>query len=166
MNNPIMKRTSYDWLMEIISWIGILYATIPICNYAKLTNDALVPVHFNMKGIPDSWGDEKHILYYSIISISFFILLSVLERNYKALNYPIKITENNKIPLYRLGVKLVRHLKLVITWLFAYLANLSFQIANGGKNDGQTSIIVFICSLFAILTIFAIRMFKLKNNNS
>lgn len=162
MTDLITKRTSYDWVLEILSWIGIICALIPIYQYMNLRDDFLAPVHFDFKGEADSWGDKEHILYNSFLSIFFFILMSCLEKNYKILNYPIKVTENNRLQLYRLGVELVRHIKLVIICLFSYLANSPFYVVEGDKNKGQLPLLFLICILLVVLVYFAVRMIGLK----
>lgn len=162
MTDLITKRTTYDWVLEFLSWIGICFALMPLVRYNEIPDKALVPVHFDFRGVIDAWGNKEYILCYSFLAIFFFVLMFFLERNYKILNYPIKITENNKFCLYKLGVKLVRHLKLIVVCLFSYLANMSFYVSMGSRYNGQLPILFMVFALLIILVFFCIKMIKLK----
>lgn len=161
--DQITKRTIYYWIIEVFSLLGLIYALAPLFVYKKLPEHSMVPIHFNIVGHPDSWGGSYHIIIYSLLSVFFYLLMSFLERNYKILNYPIKITSNNSEAVYRLGVRLVRHLKLFVTLLFAYFANLSFGIAMGEANvNSQYVIVLLIGGLVGSLLILNLKMIRLK----
>ena len=162
MTDLITKRTTYDWVLEFLSWIGIFFALIPLGRYNEIPDKAIVPVHFDFRGAIDAWGNKEYILCYSFLAIFFFVLMFFLERNYKILNYPIKVTENNKFCLYKLGVRLVRHLKLIVVCLFSYLANMSFYVSIGSRYNGQLPILIIISILLITLAFFLVKMIKLK----
>lgn len=159
--NQITKRTTYYWIIEAFSLLGLIYALVPLLIYGKLPENSSVPVHFNIIGHPDRWGDSHYIIIYSLLSIFFYLLMTFLERNYKILNYPIKITPSNSNAIYRLGVNLARHLKLFVTLLFACLANISLYIAMGKANVCcQYIMIPLMGGLIISLIFFAIKMIR------
>jgi hypothetical protein len=162
MADLITKRTPYDWVLEFLSWIGVFFALMPLRRYNEIPDKALVPVHFDFRGVIDAWGNKEYILCYSFLAIFFFILMFLLEKNYKILNYPIKVTDNNKFRLYKLGVKLVRHLKLIVVCLFSYLANMSFYVSMGSRYNGKLPILFMISILLITLAFFFVKMIKLK----
>lgn len=158
------KRTTYYWTIEIISLFGLVCAVAPLFLYERLPKNALVPVHFDISGNPDSWGDEHYITAYSLMSVFFYILIYVLELNYKVLNYPVKITPNNSSEIYRLGVNFVRHIKLFTVLIFSYLTNISFLIAIGKLNTINQFVIVLLTGGLLISTVvFVVKMCKVKD---
>ena len=65
MTDLITKRTTYDWVLEFLSWIGIFFALIPLGRYNEIPDKAIVPVHFDFRGAIDAWGNKEYILCYS-----------------------------------------------------------------------------------------------------
>ncbi|HMM10759.1 MAG TPA: DUF1648 domain-containing protein [Bacteroidales bacterium] len=88
-----------------------------------------IPVHFNVKGQADGFGDRITIFFGPLLSLVLYFLLTVLNRRPDIFNYPVKITPENAQFHYRLAMRLMRMLKLslvlmfgVITWSMAHAA--------------------------------------------
>lgn len=91
------------------------------------------------------------------------MLLYVLEWFPKALNLPVKITPDNENEVYKLAIRLLKHLKLFFTLLFAYLINSSFATALGNCSGGNAFILNgLICGVIMSMIYFAIKMYSLR----
>lgn len=163
MNNPT-RRTPYDWGVEIMSILGLLGAFVPVLFYEKLDKEILIPIHYNMYGEVDGWGDSSNLIIQSLIALVLYLVFTVLERYYKKFNYVVPVTEQNADSLYRVGVQMMRHTKLVMLFLFAAVNNASFLTAIGNSYEVYDTIITIILSA-SILTVivYMVKMAFLKN---
>lgn len=161
--DAIRKYGFYSYLLELISASGLIYAFVPLFLLDKIPPGALVPIHFNLKGNPDKWADGSQIVIYPLLAIVFYILLFVIECNYKRMNYPVKITPTNQERLYKTGVMLIRHLKPVLLLIFGYSGNVAFRMATGTlEQDAFTITLWLFCGLLLILFIFFMKMVSLR----
>ena len=157
----VLKRTWYDWILEILSWGSLLYGLLPLWLYSKIPETAKIPISWMMNGEVRKWGDKKTILIIVFLTIGIFLLLLFLERNYKSLNYPVKITEQNRIPLFREGVRLARELRFLGTFFGAFLANMICYTAleNPIPNSHYIQILIVI-ALFVSTVYHIFKMYK------
>ena len=114
-----------------------------------------------MNGEVRKWGDKKTILIIVFLTIGIFLLLLFLERNYKSLNYPVKITEQNRIPIYREGVRLAREIRFLGTLFGAFLAN---EICNSALENpipnSHYILILIVIALFVSTVYHIFKMYK------
>lgn len=156
------KRTSYDWTVEILSFFALIWACVPLLSYESLPADVQIPIHYNLLGLVDGWGDRSDLLSLLLITVLGYIVLSALEWCYKIYNFPIKVTESNANELHRLGVCLVRHTKLILMLMLAYTSNLSLAIAMGKGILYECIMPVLITVLFMTLIIFVVKMLRIR----
>lgn len=157
----VLKRTWYDWILEILSWGSLLYGLLPLWLYSKIPETAKIPISWMMNGEVRKWGDKKTILIIVFLTICFFLLLLFLERNYKSLNYPVKITEQNRIPLFREGVRLARELRFLGTFFGAFLANMICYTALENPIPNSHYILILIVIALFVSTVYHIfKMYK------
>jgi uncharacterized membrane protein len=79
---------------------------------------ATIPTHFNIQGVPDSYGGKASFIFLPIVGIVLYTLLARYPHIY---NYPRPITQENSARQYRLARTLLLWLNLVVCWLFAYI---------------------------------------------
>lgn len=157
----VLKRTWYDWILEILSWGSLLYGLLPLWLYSKIPETAKIPISWMMNGEVRKWGDKKTILIIVFLTIGIFLLLLFLERNYKSLNYPVKITEQNRIPLFREGVRLARELRFLGTFFGAFLANMICYTALENPIPNSLYILILIVIALFVSTVYHIfKMYK------
>ncbi|MDR1056481.1 MAG: DUF1648 domain-containing protein [Prevotellaceae bacterium] len=158
MGNP-QKRTTYDWILETVSVLALLWSFCPLLFYGRLDDETLIPIHYNLDGEIDGWGERYFLWIIPLIALVFYIGLSVFEKYYKRSNYPYKTTEKNANYLYRQRVQLSRHLKFFSILIFAYLNNSSYAIATGNGSGLSKFIMIFLMAgLFISLIFFYVRM--------
>ena len=157
----VLKRTWYDWILEILSWGSLLYGLLPLWLYSKIPETAKIPISWMMNGEVRKWGDKKTILIIVFLTIGIFLLLLFLERNYKSLNYPVKITEQNRIPIYREGVRLAREIRFLGTLFGAFLANMICYTALENPIPNSHYILILIVIALFVSTVYHIfKMYK------
>lgn len=140
----VLRRNWYDWILEILSWLSLIYGMLPLWFYSKM---------------PDT--TEKNILTTVFLTVGIFLLLLFLERNYKSLNYPVKITEQNRIPLFREGVRLARELRFLGTFFGAFLANMICYTALENPIPNSHYILILIVIALFVSTVYHIfKMYK------
>lgn len=162
MKNP-RRRTFYDWALEVLTSLSLLWALVPLVYYGDLNPEKKIPIHYNTLGAIDGWGDRSFLLFLPIGAFLFFVGLSLLDKYYTKFNYPIQVTEANAEGLYRLGVRLIRHIKFFIVLLFAYLGNATLALAmNDGTALNQTDIYVAIVGLLLSVIVYYVKMLRLK----
>lgn len=161
--NPLY-RNRFDYTIEIIAILSTLACFIPVILANRLDEGTPVPTHFNLYGEVDSWGDTSSFWMPAILALIGFIILSISERFYKKYNYPINISENNASDLYRLGVRITRVTKVMITLLFAYINNSTFAMAVGYECRSFRYIIILSSPvIITVIIVYIVKMFRLKD---
>ncbi|MDR1331382.1 MAG: hypothetical protein LBK07_04685 [Tannerella sp.] len=157
------NKSIYSRIIEILSFLVMLWSLAPLLLCGKIAEENPVPIHYNIKGQIDRWGNRSHITTFSLLSLAFYVFLSILQKYPMALNYPVKITPVNAESVYRLGVTLVRHLKLFLVLMFGYLNNVTFAIAIGKSNGISNSILISLIAMFFLCTIaFSVKIRKYR----
>lgn len=162
MDNP-SKYTRHDWVVEILTLSGLVATLLPLLFYQRIGEGNLIPIHYNLAGEVDGWSDRSFLWHLPLIAIAFYLGLTLLERFYKKFCFPIRVTENNSSALYRLGVRLLRHIKLLFILIFAYLNNSSLAIALGKENGMHNYIMTVLIALpFGTLVLYYFKMCMYK----
>jgi hypothetical protein len=160
--NTRIKRTPYEWILEALSIVGIIWAFYPMLYYGDLSG-VTIPVHYSISGEIDGWGKRDALWYLPSIALAFYIGLSVLERYPKLLNYPVKVTSDNIDMLHEIGVRLLRNLKFIVILIFAFINNAGYTVALGKSTGIDARIMVLLTvAMFIPLIYFGIKMIKLK----
>lgn len=160
-----IKMTVYDWIIEVGSFMALLYSFRPLLFFKSL-GDTKIPIHYNIYGQVDGWGDREFLLLLPLLALVFYIGFSILSKHYKKFNYPVKVTAQNASSVYKLGARMMRHLKFFIILIFAYINNVSLSISMGNKNSLNGFVIIFlICSSLIIVFFFSIKIVKLRKSD-
>lgn len=140
-----MKRSVYDWILELITIFCLIWSFYPFCFYDRL-------------------GDCSLFWLLSLFSLCFYIGISILERYYAKLNYPVKVTESNANSLYRLSLGLLRHVKFFAILLLSYINNATLSVSLS-KGDGLNGYIltVLLAGLMVVVFVYIRRMMKCKD---
>lgn len=159
------KKSFYDWILEILSIISLIWAFLPILFYGNLSSDFQIPIHYDINGDIDDWGSRYFLFFIPLIALLLYIGLSICGKFYTKFNYPIKVTESNASALYLLGLRLIRHLKFLITLIFAYISNASFYLAlNEGSGLNRYVMVGLMVIVAIIIIVYYIKMFALRES--
>jgi len=102
----------YNKMLEIIAVVMLLGIFYPLLFYNTIDRNVLIPVHYNFFGEVDRWGGRFALWFLPLIGLAFYIGFSILQKYPKTSNYPSKVTEQNARYLHRMGVQLIRHIKV------------------------------------------------------
>lgn len=98
----ILKRNTEDWILEILSFLGLLGCLYPLLFYGESEAGEVFPRHYNFRGEVDGWTDRSILWILPVISVSIYLILLVSERFYRKFTYPVRVNDDNKEQLYRL----------------------------------------------------------------
>jgi len=121
--------------VEFVKWVFVIW------NYEALPDT--IAVHFDSGGEVDGYGSKFTIIILAILGTLLFIGLETLTRFPHTFNYPVPIDQGNAPVLYRLQVRMLRYLNLVIVCLFAGIVYLMFQTAGGELPKGFVGLLGF-----------------------
>ena len=158
----ILELTIADKLFEIVGWllIAVIWG-LTIKNYSNLPET--IPTHYNGAGQADGFGGKATILTLPLISTVLFIGLTILNKFPHLFNYPTNITQANAFRQYTNATRLIRYLKLIIVFIFGFIAFKTIQIANGETDGLGVWCLPLTLGLIFIPTIyFLINSFKTK----
>ena len=157
-----IARTGADTALEIagltllagyLIWFTLVWPTLP----------SIVPQHMGLDGTVDRWGDRSSFLALPIVATLLFTGLSVLSRFPHLFNFPVPLTAANAPALYRVGISMLRWLKIEIVATFAVLSWEILTIARGEQTGlGRYDIIIMVALIFTTLGVHIRAMYKAR----
>lgn len=138
-----LKKTSLDRFLDLSSVLLLVWMWVLVAwSYQKLPET--IAIHFNILGEADGFGNKTTVFMLPLIAIFMWLLISIFSRYPHIFNYPVKITEENRLLQYTIAVRFLRWLKLIIIVIFflILMAVISSANTNAGKNIAW--LIVFI----------------------
>jgi uncharacterized membrane protein len=158
-NHPVIKirRETIDWVLEFIAFTFLLILIIiPFIYYSKLPEK--IPVHFNIAGEPDKYGNKSSLWLLPLTGTIMYIGFTILEAFPQIYNYPVKITPENIVKQYRLATRLIRILKSVILIIFSYLSFQTINTASGATSGLDKSFLpISLLITFGVIIIYIVR---------
>lgn len=122
-----VRLTTADKLLEVMAggallflWIGILY------SYTHSPD--VVPLHFDLSGNPDGYGDKNSLFISPIIATFLYGLLTLINSFPHSFNYPVTITPENALEQYTAATRLIRCIKLAIIMIIGILEYQTYRI--------------------------------------
>jgi uncharacterized membrane protein len=130
-----VKRTFLDNTIEILGWISLLTIwMIVLSAYSNLP--VSIPIHYNLEGQADGFGEKFNIFTLPVISTLMFIGLSLLNNYPHIFNYRIEITEENATDQYTIATRMIRYLKLIIVVVFGLISYKTIE-SSENQSDGM-----------------------------
>ncbi len=149
--------------LDFIAFSGILFQVIFLIQMWSSIPDE-VPVHFDLFGKPDAWGEKKSLLLMPVITIIIFSIFTVFSHSSRLLEIFLNLppfTEKTK-RLYRKLSILIQLFKVDIVWLFSLLEFQIIQITMGRQKGWDYTVIIFIAIAVVIVILFNIIKFREK----
>ena len=142
------KRSLYDCIVEIIALLCLTGCFYPLFFYGNISNETLIPIHFNRLGEIDGWGKRNFFIITALIALVLYFGLSIYETRlyYKS----VKAADNNDASLFKLKLHQGMHIKIFVMLIFAYANNSTYAIVIG-KASGIN--IYFVYGLLACMLI-------------
>lgn len=125
-----MRWQPVDWIMEgLAAVLLLLLIGIPIYFWNDLP--AEIPSHFNAQGEPDAFGSKYSILGIPVIGTIILVAMTLLNRIPHLLNYPVPITRKNARKHYRLALRMLRVVKIIVGALLALIVYSTVRVGLG-----------------------------------
>jgi uncharacterized membrane protein len=156
-----IELTLTDKLVEKSGWI-LLILSWCLAIYSYITLPEIIPIHFDISGTVNGYGNKVAVLLVPVIGTGVFIGLSILNNYPEIFNYPRKITEENALGNYTNATRMLRYLKLAIALVFT-IAVIMMNRSAQGHTEGFVMILPVVLGLIFIpLIFFTIKFFKIK----
>lgn len=155
--------TPIDKTVEILSWLFIVAMwSVVGANFFSLPD--AIPTHFNAAGKVDGYGEKYTILLFpAVITVVFFLLSEVAKRPWH-FNYVVAPTPQNYQELYRLNIRTLRIIRLVVAVMGTYVA---YAIIRGAKEGGYDlsfwALPVFLAGMIGPAIVAIAKSLKLKS---
>ncbi len=155
-----IQKEPLDYYLEAAAFLAIAFLFIyPAIHYGGLPED--IPTHFDSKGQPDSYDKKSSIWILPAIGFLIFVMLYFLQKVPHSFNYGVKITEENAENQYRIALRLMRSLNVIIMFSFAYLNYATIQIAlENATGLGSAFTPIFIIGIFGVIAVSIYKSFK------
>ncbi|HWT26743.1 MAG TPA: DUF1648 domain-containing protein [Mobilitalea sp.] len=150
-----LKTTKFQIAIEIISAAGL--AGMFIYLFLKWGNiPAKVPMHYNLYGEINRWGNKSEIITVPIIALSIYLLLTFISFFPGIWNMPVTPTPENKSKIYSSVKSMLLVIKLELVYSFFFL---TYKTANSSALSGYYALVILVVSLGTII-FFVTRVVK------
>lgn len=117
LNIPLSK---FDKLLEILAFLGLLTTWSLYFIFIQHLPET-VPFHFNINGEVDSWSSKNLLIILPILASILYLGITFLNKFPHKFNYLEEITNDNAAMHYAKASKLLRIIKLIIVFVFAFI---------------------------------------------
>jgi len=154
--------TKCEVCCEIVSAFVLIGTAIYLAVvWAKLP--AQVPVHFNIMGQPDRWGNPNGVILLFGVLFALYAGISVIERFPHVYNYPFGLTPQNVHRQYQLARELLILIKTEIVCSFAFIQFGIVNVAQGrSRNLGLWCIPAMIVAILITIVQYCVRASKAR----
>lgn len=155
------QKKAFDYAIGVLALLLILLPGYLLMQYWSDLPERL-PMHYNFRGEPDSYGSKSSILFLPLIGVSLFIMMTFVALNPQSMNLPVKVTDENREQVYAQGVRFVHILRLLISVLFAYLFWGTISVGMGWKSQLDSRVLFGFLGLLAVTMIWFFAGLKVK----
>ncbi len=137
---------------RILSFIFLLTSFIPVLFWNRLI-ETKIPVHFNFAGEPDRWGDGVNIFLLPLFSCVLYVLMSCAARNPQLINYPMKVSKDERMKFFPYLVPCIQSLNVVLMIFLSYLSNGALIV---GLGYWKTLPVVPLYTFLGLIVLFVV----------
>lgn len=147
-----LKPQPIDFLLDVLSWTLLLTLwVIVLISYYTLPER--IPIHFNFAGEVDGWSEKQMIFFHPALATSIMIVLTLISRYPHTFNYPVQITPENAERNYRLGVRVIKFVRVATILLFIYAAVSTIWVANKDERTISPITLYIFLAVMAVIII-------------
>lgn len=148
-----LQRTAFDKFIDNFGFASLLVLLVlPAMAYSDLPDT--IPIHFDVNGNPDGFGEKYMIFLLPIIGIFTYVAMKYFIKKPHLFNYPVEITEENAAYQYQVATQMLRTMNAIITLVFAYLVYVTIQTAQGNANAMGNWSLSIILAMTLVPTIY------------
>lgn len=148
-----LERTGIDVILDglaIAGWMSGL--AIVLSSWPELPER--LPMHFDLEGNPNRWGPRGELFVLPTISLILLVSMAALSRFPHIYNYLVVITEENAPRQYRLAVRLIQSLNLLLQVLFAVIVWIVIRASQGLSHPGIWLVPILVALTFVLLIVY------------
>jgi hypothetical protein len=140
---------------------GLLLAAWVFAGLTIPALPAIVPTHFGFSGVPDGAGPKASLWALPVLcTVLYGIIIGTQRLPMTALNFPVKITDRNREPVYALAREILPALKAGAVLCFL---GLEWGSIDSAARGGMSPIFVPavygpVVLIFAVLIVYTVRM--------
>lgn len=150
-----IKHNKLDIIAEVFCMILLIVTTLyTIYMYIQLPEK--IPIHYNVAGVIDRYGNKLEIFILLIVTWVMYIGLSLVTRVPQFWNTGVSVTAENKDRVYRILKNMLKIIKMEIIVIFCYLIYNTTTLYNLPK----WFVPVFLVLLFSTMLISFIVLIK------
>lgn len=151
-----------EYISEVLATVGVL-AMLGISWRSWPTLPVRMATHFNGLGQPDGWGGKGTLMLLPISAVLLYAAMLLCARIPHALNYPVRVTEQNAPQLYRIARRLLTALNFWVTAMLLFLEVSIIRVAQGQATGlGVWPMPIFLGCLGVTLIIAIWQMVRAK----
>jgi hypothetical protein len=153
-----------DYVLEVFSLLVVL-ATIILFVFFLISAPQIVPIHYNIYGVADKFGSKATLIILPVFSIITYVGLSILNRFPYIFNFPVKVTEQNHLFLYKMATRMIRWIKFLVCLIFADIVRQetrTFKYNEYAINN--ISIFIILTCIMLCLTYYIVKMSRINSN--
>jgi len=95
---------------------------------------AQIPTHFAGNGRPDGYGPPSTLWLVPAIALFLYSMLTIFSFFPQSFNYPVKVTDENRVHVQRIAVAMLGWLKAELMGTLAYITWATVRTAKGEAN--------------------------------
>lgn len=162
-NKPSQPRTTpVILILDVCALAGIIRTVVLIAESFS-TLPQRIPIHYAITGEANGYGSKWLIWVLPAVATLIFTILTLAQRKPDVLKYPVPLTADN-------FSRQLHNVRLMFCFIKMYVAGimlfLTYQtIRNANNSTAQLSswfLPVLLVTLFAIITIFVYRSYRLQ----
>lgn len=153
-----MRRILEAFALAALAWLVYLAMG---AFYGPARLPARIPTHFALNGQPDAWGPAAALLFFPVIGLGLYLLITWVARYPSVFNFPVRVTPVNRPRLEALALDMIAWLKAELVWLFAGLESFALHAARhpGAGIPVALMPIALVC-IFAVIAWYVAAMFR------
>lgn len=146
-----LQRT--DYILEILAAFGLLMiGGLVVFAYQHLP--AQVPMHLGLNGQVTQMGPKNSLWVLTFIGLLLYLLMSAINLRPDRFNYIVDITPQNAEQYYRRSTRVVRLVKALTMFMFAFLTNHILQFGQPGASGLNFTIFVLLMAVTIGVALF------------
>ncbi len=145
-------KSIFGSVIETLAIVGLMLHALLILGAWNLL-PASIPVHYNLAGEANAWGDRSNLFLLFGLSILVYLGLTWLGRYPHKFNYPWQVTADKAERQYNLARNFLRAVKCEIVWLFAIISLQTIGISLGLANGLGSFFVILVIAVTGLTAI-------------
>lgn len=126
----IVLSDGIDRILEVVAWLLLVVLSV-VAVYAHGELPEIIPVHFDIHGRPDVYGDKTSIFILPVIGFLLLVVIHLLLRYSPAARKAVRETSVRAAKKYRIATRMIRIVKAAVLADFIIITATIWLVAMG-----------------------------------